>query len=353
MMANKGSGQLGNQTPAFDKSGFSFSLIGLKGLLEVTLTAIKNAPAWQQTVIYGLFALSLLSLIFLVITLIKGQYLYAIISLSIFAVSLIVAMILGFMAFGLYLKHSHPLGQGSGPSVPGLPAVSNLVRPSWSRVVPKIPIRLDKLEELNTILSEIRDAAVGKIRELRSGRENLIDKQHVRSNVFLARTDTVEEYGEVCGLFIPKHLHVGMQDTAERSIVFRPNEGLTGRVFTLGKVFGAKADPSDGRLDWTPVPLLDEGGDLDEEKFLLREAHEHLIHPHLRWIVSFPLKAEIGGPEKTMGVLNVDGLEHPLEEREMRELARYLTNMVDRFAKRAVELPKVKIAIFVEDVQDV
>jgi hypothetical protein len=337
-----------------DKEGFSFSLVGLRGLIDVTLTAIKTLPPWQKLFVYALFVVSLLSLIPLAFTLLKGEYFYSAIFSVIFSILFISSIITGLMAFLAYLKHSGPSGLSLTPGGAKAAISTGQAWPSWTRVVPKIPIKPpSKLSEFNTLLAEIRDAAVGKIRELRSDKDNLIDKQHVRVNVFLAGTDTVEEYGEVCGLFIPKRLHVGMEDESERGIVFRPNEGVTGRVFTLGKPFGAKAVPTGKGLDWIPVPLIDEGEDLDKQKFLLRESHVKLIHKQLRWIISFPLKAEVGGPEKTMGVLNVDGLEHPLDDPEMKELARYLTNRVDRLAAEIVKLPKVKITIVVEDVIDV
>lgn len=232
------------------------------------------------------------------------------------------------------------------------PPSDGAIRGKWSRVVPKLEINLDDLNRLGAQLRTIRELAkaeVGKMIQAKKS-EQAFDPDHVRANVFLADTRDVQ-YGEVCGLFIPRELHVGMTNEAERGLRFRTNQGLTGRVFTQERAFGAccRIDEQDKPI-WSLVELEGpSGGGVHQFQMTLEQLR--LIDSNLRWIVSFPLKSRMDGqPGRTMGVLNVDGLHTELDHREMRELANVLGHPVEEFAAALDELDKSRITIIVEDV---
>ena len=77
--------------------------------------------------------------------------------------------------------------------------------------------------------------------------------------------------------------------------------------------------------------------------------HESLIHPDLQWIISFPLKVTDGQTQRTMGVLNVDGLKHDLEKDQIEALMGALMLKVLAFSLKLDKLAKSRVTISVED----
>ena len=150
---------------------------------------------------------------------------------------------------------------------------------------------------------------------------------------------------------IPKKLHNNMSGFKDRDIRILPHEGLTGRTFTLGEACGAKATLEDGKLNWSKVDLFPSRPTSDEwERFTLSEEQNALIETRLRWIVSFPLRHEGQGRDKTFAVLNIDGIDDDMPEDDMRSLAGAIEPSAETFAAGLAALPKVRITIRVEDV---
>jgi len=108
---------------------------------------------------------------------------------------------------------------------------------------------------------------------------------------------------------------------------------------------------STGRLNWSKVDLFPTRPSSDEwDRFTLSEEQSALIGTRLRWIISFPLRYEGQGREKTFAALNIDGIENDLPIDDMRSLAGSIEPSVTAFAADMTRLPKVRIAIRVEDV---
>jgi len=258
----------------------------------------------------------------------------------------IVVGVIGFIVAMVLLRpQSSPNNLKAMPSAPTAPKTR---AGQWSRVTMKLPIPLNHLNDLSARLQQIRALAQTKYsailmaRNLPAGR---IVPDRVRTNVFLPdNKDAI--YGEVAGLFIPKGLHHGMKNEAERRVRFRPNEGLTGRVFTMEKAFGALRESADS--DWQLIHLEGVGGKGDET-FQLTLEQISLIDKELRWIVSFPLKATLDNVAQTFGVLNVDGFTEALSPDEMQSIYNTIKEAADQFAREVFKLEKSRITITVED----
>lgn len=257
---------------------------------------------------------------------------------------LVVAMIVLVVAI-VFLRPERSLGQdlAKAESVIGAKPLA-----AWSRVTVKLPVPPGPLGELSDALQSIRTMAQAKYLAILQARQPAIlnvDVSNLRVNVFLPDSQSAIQ-GEVCGMHIPTRLHHGMQDDNERRIQFRPNEGLTGRVFTLEKAFGALRQAADAA--WQLV-LLEGPGGLGDDKFKLTLEQVNLINPALRWIVCFPLKASVNATLQTFGVLNVDGLDEPLTVEEMQALFNQISVDVKSFAANAWRLEKNRISISVEE----
>jgi hypothetical protein len=220
--------------------------------------------------------------------------------------------------------------------------------PTWSRVVPKLPLPKSKTPALGVKLESIRTVAQARYKELLAKRgSGDIRVDRVRVNVFLPDTEHAKE-GEVCGLYIPDGLSRGMKDRDERRIQFRPNEGLTGRVFTDEQAFGAVRQ--DAGPDWTLIHL-EGGGSVGDERFQLTQDQVSQITGQLRWIVSFPLTVKGSGGTHTCGILNVDGLDEPLLVDEMTVMYQALREDVKQFSEALGKLKQRRLSIIVADVR--
>jgi hypothetical protein len=211
--------------------------------------------------------------------------------------------------------------------------------PTWTRIVPKIPIREEVLGDIRDRLESIRNAACDKV-EARG-----IKREHIRANIFLLDTGTASE--GTCELFIPKKLHVGMEASRtrnaaaaerERNIRFKPNQGATGVAFIENLCEIARVGKAgDGKYDWP-------------EKYSLTDTQKHAIHPDLKWVISFPLNAPDGNRARSMGVLNVDGLVHELEEEDLKILVGELVERVAVICGVLAKEERSRISLVVEDV---
>jgi hypothetical protein len=341
--------------PKSNKTGDTSSLPNdgtelLKNVIDghktITLRALDVIPQSQRYAVYVLWTI-------VVLTVIGGIIFRASTSGLVLFLVAFVTIIISFFVLNKEANTSpEQLGQLTAGQVSG---------PTWARVVPKMPISPpEKLNQFQISLRELRNLAVTKLNEERNklnearkkGDPGQIASESVRLNVFMVNTDRVAEFGEVCGLFIPKQMHDNMDNFPDRNVRFRPHEGLTGRTFTLGEASGANAaSDASGKLAWKRFNLFPQRPGSDEwDKFNLSEEQIAAIDQKLRWIVSFPLRYDGTGSDKTFAVLNIDGLDNKLTGDEMRLLAANIEPNVNKFAAELGTLPKVRIAIRVEDV---
>jgi hypothetical protein len=220
----------------------------------------------------------------------------------------------------------------------------------WRRISLKTPDQ-KTVSALNMRLRSIRKTAIDKYTALlhsneRTKRLPRVNPEWVRINVFLPETKDVGK-GEVCGLHIPEGLCSGMENETELELVFRPNEGVTGNVFTREEPIAAYRKT--GTDPWKWIHLR--GGIPDEDKeFQLTKSQMKSIDPHLRWIISFPLTGKQKNDTYVFGVLNVDGLNILPEKKELIDLYHTLEKEVERFAKQMSELDRIMIEIKVTNI---
>jgi len=228
----------------------------------------------------------------------------------------------------------------------------------WSRIIPKQPITDadNQLMPLKTRLDDLRTTVADRIDGLRKGMKAPdIGKTLIRCNIFLSRPDRLQVYCEPIQLFIPPYLHSNMDNDPDRHIEFRSHEGVTGRTFTLGEAYGAKAVPgpeSNDPLLWSAVRLFPDKTPVEVNwgEFVLTKKQIEQINIRIRWIISLPIFPEGSDAKKTtMAVLNVDGLDHELSDEEMDSVARALEGRVRQIARELENLPMCRIAIDVED----
>jgi hypothetical protein len=215
--------------------------------------------------------------------------------------------------------------------------------PTWTRVVPMIPIKEVLLEQIHEKLENIRSLAYEKIEGF-DVNAHTIKREYVRANIFLPDTGAVVTEG-ICELYIPKKLHVGMDPEndadrdrceRERNIRFKPNQGAAGVAFMETNTELARAVKIDtARYTWA-------------EKYSLTESQKRAIHPELKWVISFPMTFNDGGNFRAMGVLNVDGLIRELAEDQLKILMGELSLKVMTISGLLAQNEKCRISLFVE-----
>jgi hypothetical protein len=231
----------------------------------------------------------------------------------------------------------HFLRDGPAPNSTARVSPPEAATPTWSRKIPRLPLPADRTEELASDLQHIRDTAFMWLNQRHP--DVKWQANEVRANVFLADY-TQATSGDVCTLFMPDGLRVGMDGSPDERIRFRPRQGATGLVFI-------KQDGSIAKtFETTP------GKHEFSELYELTEEQKRAIHPDLRWIVSFPLNAPDGNRRKASGVLNVDGLKHELSEDELNLLWAALSKHVARFTDKLALIPMIRVVIALEDVSD-
>jgi len=317
----------------------------LKGALDshqtITLKALDVIPEGSRLTVYVLWTISALAAVTGIVFVTTGGQTFGF---------LIILLSLAAITFSVYLQNRPAR---TSPEQLGELARGQVSGPSWSRIVPKVPVSPpEKLDTFQLSLRQLRTAAVAQLNEARkkAGRSE-INETHVRTNVFLANTQDMAESGALV-LIIPKRMHDNMASFKDRDIRILPHEGITGRTFTLGEACGATAVPdAAGRLNWSKVDLFPMRPSSDEwDRFTLSEEQNALIGSRLRWIISFPLRHEGQGADKTFGVLNTDGVDDDLPIDDIRSLAGSMEPSAAAFASSLAGLPKVRITIRVEDV---
>jgi hypothetical protein len=296
---------------------------------DVVKLSIQNAPKRQVALLAFSFLAAVIAIGGGTFFIEKGQYLFGLL--------LYLVVIICLAYFGILCM-----------SVGRQPRSANTML--WSRIVIKDPHSPLLRTKMAKPLSEISKAAQRQYKQLlekRKRRPARIDVKKVRVNVFLPDTSGIG-YGEVCGLFIPDGFSLGMDDDLEREITFRPNEGVTGSVFTLQEPVGTNRGSATGEWNWLDLKNKNRVPDV---KFQLTQIQMNLIDPGLRWIISFPLVLEGRGKSNTFGVLNVDGLSEKLEIDELCSLYDELKPHVEKFMKLFHGLEKTEITIHVENVK--
>ncbi len=211
-------------------------------------------------------------------------------------------------------------------------------QPTWTRLVPKLPMSDDTTSDLLDRLNAVRNRALEAIQQ----DLGLTDVQlpQVRANIFLPDIAKLGTWG-VCSLYIPEGLHVGIDSLAEQQIRFWPSQGLTGTVFTTQRPQPARFESATGAesRDW-------------HGRYDLTDDQRERVHPDLKWIISFPLKVQDGDRQRTMGVLNVDGLQHELMDEQLRALMGSITYEIMKLTAVLNRHAKRRVAIVVEDEND-
>ena len=174
----------------------------------------------------------------------------------------------------------------------------------------------------------------------------------IRANVFSPEISK-PDCREICELSIYKGMTHNMSTfKPELGLRFRPDEGLTGRVFHKGTAGGVTGIPQDdGTFEWKSVPVTKDPPTDDELRaYRLTEEQIGRISQRLRWLISMPLRREKDDPKTTMAVINVDGLDEFLGPKLMAGLREHLQNAVDLFAHDMAKLPASRLEISVADV---
>lgn len=212
-------------------------------------------------------------------------------------------------------------------------AVLKVVKPTWTRNIPKLPLPDDESRELGAALEDICTAAFRWLAQRRS--DIPLRPEQIRANIFLPDY-TRPDAGMAFTLYMPDGLRFGMDHHPDEKITFRPGQGLTGLVFVKqqGRI-AQTIETNAGRHEF-------------DEVYHLTAEHKKEIHPDLRWIVSFPLTIPEGDKRKATGVLNVDGLVHQFSEDDLDLLAGWLAAKVGAVADKTSLLPMVRVSITVE-----
>lgn len=240
-------------------------------------------------------------------------------------------------------------------------------RDSWSRPMLRWPFTPEKIEAVIDIIKSCRDVTAALVQKEVNGNE--FRDGNIRANVFLPDSQGARA-GDVCNLRIPvveTHAPLGLQrgmDKAdERSLLFRPNQGATGRVFVEGRAIGAltkpawlnaKTDEERGSVKrWMYVPLRPDKDaptlhDLTAsgEQFELSIWHERKIHNRLAWIISLPLMIRYEGTLEVVGVLSVDCLEHIIEPSAIRRIFYQIAPFAGALSGILHDVPTDRVVIF-------
>lgn len=308
-----------------DLSNPSNSAVGnsIRAVVSLIREAMKGAPVWARVVL-ALAAVGALAAVLVGVKLITSGH-------AGYGFSLVLVFVLILFVESLFAQAT--VDRPSSRTGGGLGAPGAVMTP-WVRVVPRWPISEDAARELRRKLEDIRNAAVTWLDRRRPDLQ--LTTRHVRANVFLPDY-TKTASGDVCELFMPEKLRVGMEGHPDERIRFRPRQGLTGIVFIEQKQRYAQTfETREGQHDW-------------EDIYELTEEQKHTIHPELRWIVSFPLRISNEGQKRAGGVLNVDGLVHELSRDDLQLLMGELLLRAALFADTLGELPRTRVTITVEN----
>ena len=198
-------------------------------------------------------------------------------------------------------------------------------RPDWEREVPKIPLEESVLDELSISLEAIRTKALACFKSTVTAAQSsaIVEEGHVRANVLLPDCREIAT-GEPCVLTFTAKLMKQMNTEKEKTLRFRPGEGISGHVFLTGE------------------PMV------KRPSFGIDEDHLQALNPSIKMIASFPLKDARGN---TLAVLCLDFLHHEVRQESVSSFTQTLTGDVDKFAARLAQEPRRRLSMSVEDLE--
>jgi len=199
---------------------------------------------------------------------------------------------------------------------------------AWSRSIPKWPLEPDVMAKLNSLLMKGIQKHAYEI--LHTVDSSLEDRQ-IRANVFLGDYRQANQ-GMLCMLKMPDQLQINMNYEPERQVEFQPGQGATGVAFNNGR------RTITHRLSTDAGPW--------EAIYPMTDAQKDAIHKDLKWIISWPLQDAQG---ETLGVLNLDGLDHEFSDDTLNWVAARLRLNIRAFEEKLAEQPRVTLTIHVEE----
>ena len=203
--------------------------------------------------------------------------------------------------------------------------------PTWSCAVPRLPLANPDLQTLSDLLEELRQQAYAFLHA--EDRAPTLEERYVRANVFLADYRDPGD-GYAFNLYMPDELRRNMNHPAEWELRFRPGQGATGLTFVSGSQRVTHRQP-------------DEAGEW-ESRFELSDDQKRCVHRDLKWIVSLPLKDM--NNSATLGVLNIDGLNHDVSDDHLSSMAAALIPQITAAAVVLTKQSKVTIGIYTNQV---
>lgn len=313
----------------------SFSAF-LNAVSELSKRIIDSkAPLKEKFLLVVLFLTVIFGGLGTVVFLIAGQWNYLLATIG----SVIgVLFILGFVAVIKTDFNEQPPSIGTTEREQVPEQVSESARSQrviWQRVVPNWDcFSEDNIEEIRSELDNIRRHAFARLTQ----KDQKVNPDHLRANIFCPYYSGVAATsGNVCELRLVEALSVNMKGHSDRKISFRPNQGLTGKVFVEQKAKFGAAIEKEGAYTW-------------EDEYELTPELEKTVHDDLRWIVSFPLQLEDDGAKRTFAVLNIDGLETTLSPEILEDLTNVLLTLVAPITDKMSKLDMVRVSISLEEV---
>ncbi len=313
----------GSQTPQpnANSKGGRFAFDGITYALD----AFKDAPAPLKGVVVILAIVSFASLVvFIGLFQSPGNE------------TLVLASFIAFLFFAtidLFLFNGIAQSQQASQKA-GIIAT----RPTWNRLVLAYPISSDALGALKSELNNLRNEIFAVIADQNSSLG--IQPDDLRANIFLPNYTAAGD-GYVCWLEMSERLQINMQGDSDERIRFRPGQGATGMVFVEETPHVAAPNVSEqGIYEW-------------DDFYRLSPEQRKLINPQLRWILSTPLNVydPVRQKTKSVGVLNIDGLNKPIDDRNFLNvlLGQLFTKASNAMTPHLMELPKVRLIVGVED----
>lgn len=239
-------------------------------------------------------------------------------------------------------------------------------RDFWTRPMLQLPLRRTVIDEVFLVFDLALRVAAHSLRQVIPDAE----PTKVRANVFLPTSEGARD-GDVCSLVIPRDdlaapqgLQRNMDKEDERSITFRPNQGVTGRVFAEKRAIAVLTNPAwlgqedpSKRRDverWVYVRLhpdadFRQAGDslfTESGKFEMTEFHNRRVAERLAWIISMPIVLKINKCLEVVGVFNVDCLEYQAKPEQLRAIYYSVAPFAGVLSGLLRELPTDRVAIF-------
>ncbi len=215
----------------------------------------------------------------------------------------------------------------------------------WSRLEVKLDMPEERLLDIRMRLKDIHATSFTLLSKSIDG----LTEDQVRVNVMVPDNRRAR-YGEVCHLFIPRWLHVNMDQSPDKDIRFSLTQGLVGIVFTSSKPGGAVQEEG----GWSRVFFgEEEPQEPGVPDFELTDWQRNKLHPELRWVLSLPLLySDAEGTTHALGVLNIDGLVHTMAPELLGKFFLSITEKATVIAALLNELPKQRLSILLQEVAD-